>query len=136
MILLVLVYFGYQTVTSIPQLASRAGRERLPDALWGYLLGGVNGYLIAGSILFYIHVADYPFPHIIGKPADPVYLQVVNQMMLYMPPKLLGEPGIYFAVIVTFALVMLVYMDDKSFISITNTIKEILSKAVARFSNN
>jgi hypothetical protein len=109
-ILLVLVYFGYQTVVSIPHLASRAARERLQDTLFGVILGAVNGYLIAGTILLYMHVADYPFPQVISKPADPVLQQTVNQMMLYMPPQLLGEPGIYFAIILAFVFVIVVYI--------------------------
>ena len=109
-ILLVLVYFGYQTVISISHLASRAARERLQDTLFGAILGAINGYLIAGTILFYMHVADYPFREVISKPADPVLLQTVNQMMLYMPPQLLGEPGIYFAIIIAFVFVLVVYI--------------------------
>src|SRR6266702_2718155 len=61
-ILLVLVYFGYQTVMSIQHLAARARSERLQDTLFGAFLGAINGYLIAGSLLYYIHIADYPFP--------------------------------------------------------------------------
>ena len=109
-ILLVLVYFGYQTVVSIPHLASRAARERLQDSLFGVILGAINGYLIAGTILFYMYVADFPFEKVISKPTDPVLLQTVNQMMLYMPPQLLGEPGIYFAIILAFVFVLVVYI--------------------------
>lgn len=109
-ILLVLVYFGYQTVISIPHLASRAARERLQDTLFGAFLGGLNGYLVAGSVLYYIHVADYAFQKVIVKPTEPELLQAVNQMMLYMPPQLLGEPGIYFAIILAFVFVLVVYI--------------------------
>ena len=109
-ILLVLVYFGYQTVVSIPHLASRATRERLQDTLFGAILGGFNGYLISGSLLYYVHIADYSFQHVILKPTDPELLQRVNQMMLYMPPQLLGEPGIYFAIILAFVFVLVVYI--------------------------
>jgi len=109
-ILLVLVYFGYQTVVSIPHLASRAARERLQDTLFGGFLGAINGYLVSGSILYYINVANYPFEKIISKPVDPVLLDAVNQMMLYMPPQLLGEPGIYFAIILAFVFVLVVYI--------------------------
>lgn len=110
LILLTLVYFGYQTVVSIPHLASRAARERLQDTLFGVILGAVNGYLIAGTLLFYMHVADYPFEEVISKPADPTLMQTVSQMMLYMPPQLLGEPGIYFAIILAFVFVLVVYI--------------------------
>ena len=110
LVLLVLVYFGYQTVVSIPHLASKAVRERLQDTLFGAIMGGINGYLIAGTLLFYMHVADYPFEKVISKPTDPALLQTVNQMMLYMPPQLLGEPGIYFAIILAFVFVLVVYI--------------------------
>jgi len=109
-ILLVLVYFGYQTVISIPHLASRATRERLQDTLFGAILGGLNGYFVSGSILYYIHVADYSFQKVILKPTDPELLQAVNQMMQYMPPQLLGEPAIYFAIILAFVFVLVVYI--------------------------
>ena len=109
-VLLVLVFFGYQTVITISRLAARAARERLQDTLFGVILGAFNGYLIAGTILYYMHVADYPFENVITKPQDPALLQTVNQMMLYMPPQLLGEPGIYFAVILAFIFVIVVYI--------------------------
>lgn len=109
-ILLVLVYFGYQTVISIQHLAARARSERLQDTLFGAFLGGLNGYLISGSILYYIHIAGYPFPEVISRPADQVLLERVNQMMLYMPPQMLGEPGIYFAIILAFVFVLVVYI--------------------------
>ena len=109
-ILLVLVYFGYQTVVSIPHLASRAVRERLQDTLFGAMLGAVNGYLVAGTILYYMHIADYPFGQVVSRPTDPGVVQTVNQMMLYMPPQLLGEPGIYFAIILAFVFVLVVYI--------------------------
>jgi len=109
-ILFVLVYFGYQTVISIPHLASRAVRERLQDTLFGAFLGALNGYLVAGSVLYYIHIADYAVQTVITKPTDPELLARVNQMMLYMPPQLLGEPGIYFAIILAFVFVLVVYI--------------------------
>jgi uncharacterized membrane protein required for colicin V production len=109
-ILLVMVYFGYQTVVSIPHLASRAMRERLQDTLFGAMLGAVNGYLVAGTVIYYMHLADYPFQQVVSKPTDPEIVATVYQMMLYMPPQLLGEPGIYFAIILAFVFVLVVYI--------------------------
>ncbi len=108
-ILLVLVYFGYQTVISIPHLAAKSRTDKLQDTLFGAFLGGLNGYLVAGSIMYYMHVADYPFREIVSKPTDSIAV-TVNQMMLYMPPQLLGEPGIYFAIILAFVFVLVVYI--------------------------
>ena len=108
-VLMVLVFFGYQTVINISRLASKAARERLQDTLFGVILGAFNGYLIAGTILHYMHVADYPFPDVISRPPEPL-IQTVNQMMVRMPPQLFGEPGIYFAVILAFIFVIVVYI--------------------------
>ena len=109
-VLIGLVYFGYQTVLVIPRLASKAARERLQDALFGAVLGAVNGYLVAGTLLFYYHVADYPFPHVISRATDPTIVAAIENMMKYMPPRLLGEPGIYFAVIVILIFIIVVYI--------------------------
>jgi len=109
LILIALVYFGYQTV-AIARFASKAVRERLQDALFGAVLGGVNGYLIAGTILFYNHVANYPYSNIISRAADPLIAQAVETMMKYMPPRFLGEPGIYFAVIIILIFIIVVYI--------------------------
>ncbi len=109
LILVALVYFGYQTVALVPHLASKATRERLQDALFGAILGAINGYLIAGTILFYIDQAKYPFPDIISAP-PPELVATISQMMAYMPPHLLGVPAIYFAVILCFIFVIVVYI--------------------------
>src|SRR5512147_1919587 len=78
-ILLVLVYFGYQTVISIQHLAAKARSEKLQDTLFGAFLGALNGYLVAGTVLYYIHIANYPFPDVVSKPVDPILLERVNQ---------------------------------------------------------
>ena len=110
LILLCLVYFGYQTVASIPHLASKAKSERLQDALFGAVLGGVNGYLVSGSILFYNQLASYPYKYIISPATDPAIVKTIDVMMNYMPPHLLGEPGIYFAVIIILIFIIVVYV--------------------------
>ncbi|RJP50251.1 MAG: hypothetical protein C4557_09990 [Anaerolineaceae bacterium] len=108
-IVIALVYFGYQTV-SLARLASKAARERLQDALFGAVLGGSNGYLVAGTVLYYNHVADYPYPDIISRATDPKIVETVERMMTYMPPRFLGEPGIYFAVIIILIFIIVVYI--------------------------
>lgn len=108
-IVIALVYFGYQSV-SIARFASKAARERLQDSLFGAVLGGMNGYLVAGTVLYYNHLAGYPYPNIISSATDPVIVQAIDVMMKYMPPRFLGEPGIYFAVIIILIFVIVVYI--------------------------
>lgn len=109
-ILVVLVYFGYQTVISIPHLAAKGRTEKLQDTLFGAFLGGLNGYLVSGSVLYYIYIAGYPFENVISRPVDADLIARIDLMMSYMPPRLLGEPGIYFAIILAFVFVLVVYI--------------------------
>ncbi len=62
------------------------------------------------SILYWMDEADYPFPKFMTAPTDPAIVETVNQMMTYMPPQVLGEPGIYFAIILAFIFVLVVYI--------------------------
>jgi hypothetical protein len=105
----VVVFFGYQTVISVPRLASKSARERFQDSLFGIFLGAINGYLIAGSLLYFLKLDNYPFPEVVSPP-PPAVAEALNRMMDYMPPALLGEPGIYFAVILAFVFVLVVYV--------------------------
>ncbi len=63
MLLIVLVFFGYQT-PNIPRLAGsgRFARERLQDSLLGLFLGALNGYLVWGTFWYFLDQARYPFP--------------------------------------------------------------------------
>jgi len=130
-ILFVLVYFGYQTVITVPLFKQRTTRESLQDSLLGLLMGAFNGYLVIGSILYYYAVADFPFTAVMGRPADPQVVQIINRLLLYLPPQLLGEPGIYFAVILAEIAVILTFVDSKagkktSFIA--SAIKRVVSR--------
>ena len=107
--LIALVYFGYQTV-NFSRFAPKAAREKLQDALFGVVLGGINGYLIAGSVLFYNHVANYPFSKVLSRATDSAIIEAVERMMIAMPPRFLGEPGVYFAVIAILIFIIIVYI--------------------------
>jgi uncharacterized membrane protein required for colicin V production len=107
-IMLVLVYFGYQTVR-IERLTGKATRDKVQDALFGSILGAFNGYLLVGSILYWMQEAEYPFENFMTPP-DPALADTVARMMDYMPPVVLGEPGIYFAIILAFIFVLVVYI--------------------------
>jgi uncharacterized membrane protein required for colicin V production len=108
-IVMVLVFFGYQTV-SVPRFASKANREKLQDSLLGFVLGAFNGYLVVGTLWFYLNEAQYPFPYITA-PTNADELGVAALSLLQnMPPRLLGEPTIYFAVMLAFIFVLVVFI--------------------------
>lgn len=108
-IFLLLIYFGYQTVKSIPRLAAHSIRKHSKDGVFGALLGAINGYLIIGSFLFYLDKANYPFPNFITSPTGE-FVEKIKLVMMYMPPTFMGEPTIYFAVILLQIFVIIVYI--------------------------
>jgi len=110
-ILVVLVFFGYQT-PKIPKIAEKFTRERIQDALLGIFLGGINGYFIAGSLWFFMVEAKYPFAMITDplKTGVPEIIDTVSKIITYLPPSLLGVPAIYFAVVIAFVFVLVVFI--------------------------
>ena len=107
-ILIMLVFFGYQT-PNIQRFSAKMNREKLEHAILGFVIGGINGYLIAGTIWFYMADAKYPFTNIVSTPTGD-FLKIADSMLRYMPPKLLGIPGIYFAVVISFIFVIVVFI--------------------------
>jgi hypothetical protein len=111
-IIITLSFAGYQT-PNIPRLAqqNRFARERLQDVLLGLFLGAVNGWLIVGSIWYYMNAAGYPFPNLVQapQPGTDVYA-ATQQMMPMMPPAVLSSSTIYFAVALAFAFVLVVFI--------------------------
>lgn len=108
LILSALTFFGYQT-PSIPKLAGsgRFARDRLQDALLGLFLGAVNGYLIWGTLWFFLNQAGYPFPGIVS----PDLTESARSLVKVLPPEwLLGVPTIFFAIAIAFAFVLVVFL--------------------------
>ena len=105
-IILLVAFFGYQTpnIARIPQ--GRFAREKFSDALLGFFIGALNGWLIVGSVWYFLDASGYPFPSITPPPPD---LAILN----YLPPDLLianNSPAIYFAVAISFIFVLIVFI--------------------------
>ena len=110
-VVVVLAFFGFQTPSLQRFVASeKFNRDRLQDALLGFVLGSVNGFLIVGTVWFYMHQANYPFPQWISPPVDEPGRAAVERLVAYLPPRWLGIPGIYFAVAVAFIFVLIVFI--------------------------
>jgi hypothetical protein len=109
LILVTLLYFGYQSIASIRGLRARAVHDRLQDGLFGVIMGAINGYLSVGTLWFYLHTANYPYQNVLPAPPDSLS-GVISQVMSYMPPNLVGEPGIYFATILIFVFVIIIFV--------------------------
>jgi uncharacterized membrane protein required for colicin V production len=115
LIVIILVFFGYQT-PKISRFASAAKKDKISDSLLGIFLGAINGYLVVGTLWFYMDHAGYPFKYF----ADPASLTGVDltppaeaaiAFVSKLPPSWLGtEPGIYIAVGLAFLFVLVVFI--------------------------
>ncbi|RMF42778.1 MAG: hypothetical protein D6755_11075 [Anaerolineae bacterium] len=109
-IVIVLAFFGYQT-PNMPRVGGgKFAKDKLQDALFGAVLGAFNGYLIIGSLWFFLDQAKY-FPDFIsapipGTPAGDAAIRLLSAL----PPVWLTIPTVYFAIAVSFLFVVVVFI--------------------------
>ena len=109
MIIVVLTFFAYQT-PNFPKLSgARFARERMADILLGFLMGIINGYLVIGSLWYYLDQAGYkPLQMYFSPPTS----DAVIRLLSYMAPHWMGAGSLllYFAVAVAFLFVIVVFI--------------------------
>ena len=92
---LIVVFFSYQTKALVGGDATRArtgsdGRDPLQTKVLGAIVGGFNGYLIAGTIWYLMEInrqagGAYPLdPFIIAPPPGTVSASTVSNLPLYV----------------------------------------------------
>ncbi len=110
---MLLAFFGYESPALSSLIAAKARREKFQDIMLGAVLGAINGYLIFGTLWYYMHEAGYPVPQVLS-PADPRVAGAVTidlgAYIRYLPPQLIGVPYIYFAVALAFVFVIIVFV--------------------------
>jgi len=104
-----LSFFGYQS-PNLPQLQPKVVRERLEEMLLGFVLGGLNGYLLIGSLWFYLDKAGYPLNLVLRPEEGSALANQIQSMVQFMPPAVLPIPYVYFAVGIVFVLVIVVFV--------------------------
>lgn len=108
-LIITLVFFGYQTV-GLPRFAGKLNREKLQDSLLGFVLGALNGFLIFGSIWSFMDQAKYPFSYITAPDGATEMGKAALNLLPTLAPSLLGEPAVYFAVMLCFIFVLVVFI--------------------------
>lgn len=107
----IMAFLGYQT-PNLPVFMQNQQfkRGQMQDVILGFLVGGLNGFMIFGSIWFFMHEGGYPFsyvlPPIAGTPAGDAAMRIIP----LLPPNWLVAPGIYFAVALSFLFVLMVFI--------------------------
>lgn len=107
----VIVFVGYQT-PNLPVFmqSQQFKRGQMQDVILGFLVGGLNGFMIFGSMWYFMDKGGYPFTHVLapiaGTPAGDAALQILP----LLPPSWLVAPGIYFAIAISFLFVLMVFI--------------------------
>jgi uncharacterized membrane protein required for colicin V production len=105
----VLSFFAYQTPNFRKFGEARFARERLADLLLGFLMGLINGYLVVGTLWYYLDQAGYkPLQSYFQAPTS----DAVVRMLTYMAPHWMGAGSLllYFAVALAFLFVIVVFL--------------------------
>ncbi|WP_322510260.1 CvpA family protein [Anaerolinea sp.] len=112
-VLILAVFFGYQS-PNIQKFAAggRFAREKLQDYLLGFLLGAINAYLFVGTIWWYMDQAGYKplLPYITAPDPNTEVGRAALDLLEQMPPVWLKPPGLFFAVALAFAFVLIVFL--------------------------
>ncbi|HET7010762.1 MAG TPA: CvpA family protein [Anaerolineales bacterium] len=108
-LLVLLALFGYQS-PNIRALQPKLARERLEEILLGLGLGVLNGYLLVGSIWFYLHKTGYPTPLVLPPAEGSDLATEISNLVAYMPPQILPIPQVYFAVGIVFVFIIVVFV--------------------------
>ncbi len=112
-IIVLVVFFGYQSpkFSRISQATQK--RERISDILLGFVFGAVSGYFIIGSLWYYLDAANYAgLSKYVIAPNPSVPLGETAERILGMLPQAwlakAGSPNIYIAVVLAFIFVIVV----------------------------
>jgi hypothetical protein len=84
---MVVAFFAYQTPSTAQRLSDgRMWGDRrigLQERLLGMVIGGINGYLLFGSIWYYLDVTGYPLvPYIVPPGANSPSAQMISALPL------------------------------------------------------
>jgi uncharacterized membrane protein required for colicin V production len=101
LILILFMFFGYQS-PRLQRISDVMIKERFRDSALGIVVGALNGYMLMGSLLYFLHEFDYPFAFVTPP------LEDLSRFFAYMPPAWLTVPTVYFAVAVAFTFVVVV----------------------------
>jgi len=106
--LIAVVYTLYVAVTKASWARYKAYRETLQEGLLGMYLGAISGYLIWGTLWYYLHMSDYSIYGV--NPPNFYSDEIIQRMIKYMPPSLLTGGNLYASFFIVLILMIIVYI--------------------------
>jgi uncharacterized membrane protein required for colicin V production len=110
MTVIILVIFGYVT-PKISSLSKAAGKSlTISDYILGFFIGLINGYLIIGTLWYYMDAAGYPFAPWITAPINVAEGggAYALELIKLLPPAILYGYRVLAAVVIAFVFVIIV----------------------------
>lgn len=84
-IFLVIVFFAYQTNALAARAEQREQRDELQTRALGGLVGFANGYLVAGTLWYFLDIANYPLsPYVVQPEVGSTSATTVSNLPLYL----------------------------------------------------
>ena len=111
-ILLLIAFFAYQTralIGGAREAMGDGGRDALQSKVLGGIVGAANGYLVSGSVWYFLHINDYPLtPHIAAPTEGSLSFHSVSNLPLFVLAQGPGTSGdlLSLLVIVLFVVVL------------------------------
>ncbi|HET59830.1 MAG TPA: hypothetical protein ENN32_05630 [Chloroflexi bacterium] len=108
----ILTMAGYQIPRENAIMKDRMVGSIKLDKITGFIVGGINGYMIFGSIWYFLHAANYPGLALLNPAEGPIAelnTRAIN-FIQFLPPAWLQGTVLYIGVglLVIFILVMVV----------------------------
>lgn len=111
-----IVFFAYQTRALAQRSGRRNNREELQSKVLGSIVGAVNGYLIAGTIWFFL---DFPFrsgttpnyplaPLVVAPDAGSPSADMIGNLPVYLLTGTAGDGTLLSLLVVALFIVVLV----------------------------
>lgn len=110
-VILVCVFIGYQT-PALNALANsiRLQRNSARDTVMGALMGALNGYIVFGSMWYFMSAANYPLAGITAPDAASSAGMAAARILSIALPNYLHAPVIYYALIIGCLIVLGVFL--------------------------
>jgi hypothetical protein len=108
-IFLIIVFFAYQNRTFVS--GRRAASENLQASILGAIVGFFNGYLIGGTLWYFLDINEYPFsPYILAPPPGSPSVQSLAAMPMMILGGGVGGSGDMMVVAIVFIFLLVIFM--------------------------
>ncbi len=103
------VFFGYQT-PNIPRLASSAKREKFRDSILGIIVGAINGYLVVGSLWYFVDTVGYFSPFFVEPEATHPMGELALKAIELLPPAILSGDSFWLYIVAIIAAILVIVL--------------------------